>query len=290
MFDFFFERYMENSFNLNDTHFYYEESNLHGFGALPCRMDGGMVFLCVSGTAVIRVGLVESSITRNKETVILPGTVFRVLETSEDFTGKMFVFSKEIYEQTVLRLGISFSRYLISAPFYLLQEGSDFLKHSILRMEMAELVHGEKNNDFIHLMRCNFVQNYFLYLYDKCLSAIEQPGCRYSLKQKRFYAFLSLLDRHIKTERKVAFYAGKLFITPRYLGKITSENARGESPKELIDGRLVLEIKIMLQCVDLSVQQIADDLNFPDQSYLSRYFKHHTGISPSEYRNEIDLK
>jgi AraC-like DNA-binding protein len=278
---------MENHIHLRDTHYYYEESNLRDFGNLPCRMDGGLVFLCISGTAVIHVGLVESNITKNKEAIILPGTTFRILETSEDFWGKMFVFSKEIYEQTVLRLGISFSKHLIGTPFYLLPEGSDFLKNTKLRMDMAELVHKERNNDFIQLMQRNFVQNYFLYLYDKCLSVSEQAESQYSGKQKYFYDFLSLLDRHIKTERNVAFYAEKLFITSRYLGKITSESAHGESPKELIDKRLVLEIKVLLQRTELSIQQIADDLNFPDQSYLSRYFNRHTGISPSEYRNEI---
>ncbi|MDR1130574.1 MAG: AraC family transcriptional regulator [Prevotellaceae bacterium] len=281
---------MENNFHPKDTHFYYEESNLHDFGNLSCRMDGGLVFICLSGTALIRVGLVESNIMKNKETIILPGTVFVVLETSEDFWVKMFVFSKEIYEQTVLRLGISFSKYLLSTPFYLLPEGSAFLKSTKLRMEMAELVHNERNNNFVQLMQRNFVQNYFLYVYDKCLQVFERAESKYSLKQKRFYAFLSLLDVHIKTERNVEFYAEKLFITSRYLGKITSESAHGESPKNLIDKRLILEIKVLLQRVELSIQQIADELNFPDQSYLSRYFKHHTGISPSEYRNEIKLR
>jgi AraC-like DNA-binding protein len=278
---------MENNFHLQDTHFYYEESNLHNFGNLPCRMDSSLVFLCVGGRAVIHVGLVESIITKNKETVILTGTTFRILETSEDFWSKMFVFSKEIYEQSVLRLGISFSKYLISAPSYLLPAGSDFLKNTKLYMEMAELVHKERNNDFAQLMQRNFVQNYFLYLYDKCLSIFKQGENQYSGKQKHFYTFLSLLDRHVKMERNVAFYAEKLFISSRHLSKITAENALGESPKELIDKRLVLEIKVLLQRVELSIQQIADELNFPDQSYLSRYFKRHTGISPSEYRNEI---
>jgi AraC-like DNA-binding protein len=253
-------------------------------------MDGGLVFLCVSGTAVIHVGLVENNITKNKEAVILPGVVFRISKISEDFWVKMFVFSKKIYEQSVLRLSISFSKYLISAPFYLLPEDSDFLKEAKLRMEMAELVHKERKNAYVQLMQCNFVQDYFLYLYDKCKSILEQVEKQYSVKQKHFYAFLSLLDKHIRTERNVAFYAEKLFITSRYLGKITSENALGESPKELIDKRLVLEIKVLLQHAEPSIQQIADDLNFPDQSYLSRYFKHHTGISPSEYRSEIKLR
>jgi AraC-like DNA-binding protein len=280
---------MENHFYLQDTHYYYRESDLRDFGNLPCRMDGGMVFLGIRGTAVIQASLIESSIIKNREVVILPGSVLHILDISEDFCCKMFVFSKEIYEQSVLRLGISFSRYLISSPFYLLPEDSSVLRDARLHMQLAELVHSEKNNAFVHLMQRNFVQNYFLYLHDKCLTFFEQAGKQYSVKQKRFYDFLSLLDRHIGTERNVAFYAEKLFITARHLGKITAGNTQDESPKKMIDKRLILEIKVLLQRADLSVQQIADDLHFPDQSYLSRYFKHHTGVSPSEYRSEIKL-
>ena len=48
---------------------------------------------------------------------------------------------------------------------------------------------------------------------------------------------------------------------------------------------VLLEIKVLLQSTDLSVSEIADWLRFPDQSYLGRYFKKHTGLSPTQYRN-----
>ena len=57
------------------------------------------------------------------------------------------------------------------------------------------------------------------------------------------------------------------------------------SAKEFIDRSVLLEIKMLLQSTDLSVQEIAYRLHFPDQSYLGRYFKKHTGESPTEYRN-----
>ena len=47
----------------------------------------------------------------------------------------------------------------------------------------------------------------------------------------------------------------------------------------------MLEIKMMLQSTDLSVQEIAYRLRFPYQSYLGRFFKKHAGESPTEYRN-----
>lgn len=57
------------------------------------------------------------------------------------------------------------------------------------------------------------------------------------------------------------------------------------SAKEFIDRSVMLEIKMMLQSTDLSVQEIAYRLRFPDQSYLGRFFKKHAGESPTEYRN-----
>ncbi|MCI7750125.1 MAG: helix-turn-helix domain-containing protein, partial [Bacteroidales bacterium] len=81
----------------------------------------------------------------------------------------------------------------------------------------------------------------------------------------------------------VEYYAGRLDISPRYLGTITRE-IDGQSPKDIIDTYIVQEIKILLSFSDMTLQQIADQLRFPDQSYLGRYFKRLAGKSPLEYR------
>ena len=55
-------------------------------------------------------------------------------------------------------------------------------------------------------------------------------------------------------------------------------------PKQLIDEQLVAEIKVLLNEPRLSVTEIAEQLHFPDQSYLTHFFKKNTGISPKEFR------
>ncbi|MDE7005047.1 MAG: helix-turn-helix domain-containing protein, partial [Alistipes sp.] len=75
-----------------------------------------------------------------------------------------------------------------------------------------------------------------------------------------------------------------LCISTRYLSTVVRSIAHS-SVKEFVDRAVVLEIKMLLQSSDLSVQEIAYRLHFPDQSYLGRYFKNHTGMSPTEYRN-----
>ncbi|MGN3984324.1 helix-turn-helix domain-containing protein, partial [Bacteroides fragilis] len=88
------------------------------------------------------------------------------------------------------------------------------------------------------------------------------------------------------SQRDVVFYAGKLCISTKYLTSIC-RSLTGHSAKKVIDDFTALEIKVLLQSTDLSIQEIADRLNFPDQSYLGRYFKRHEGVSPMEYRAEL---
>jgi len=52
----------------------------------------------------------------------------------------------------------------------------------------------------------------------------------------------------------------------------------------LIDHTALIEIQMLLRNTDLSVQEIAYQLHFPDQSYLGRFFRKHTGLSPTAYR------
>ena len=99
-----------------------------------------------------------------------------------------------------------------------------------------------------------------------------------------FHRFLSLVRQHCTERRDTAFYAGELCISQRYLRVVTAGLAPHKTPKQLIDEQLVAEIKALLYTSDLSVTQIADRFGFPDQSYLSRFFKRKTGFSPYDYR------
>ena len=104
-------------------------------------------------------------------------------------------------------------------------------------------------------------------------------------KRELYDRFVKLIAEHFIERRDVAFYAGKLCISMSYLASVT-RTLTGETPKEMIDKWIVHEIKLMLMFSDLSLQQIADRMHFPDQSYLGRYFKKHTGVSPTGYRRK----
>lgn len=95
--------------------------------------------------------------------------------------------------------------------------------------------------------------------------------------------FIKLVHLHHTRERAVAFYADKMFISPKYLSLLIKEST-GRSAAKWIDEFVVMEAKNMLRFSGKNIQQIAYALNFPTQSSFGKYFKHLTGMSPSEYQ------
>ena len=86
-----------------------------------------------------------------------------------------------------------------------------------------------------------------------------------------------------KKERSVSFYANKLCLTPKHLSGVVKE-VSGKTAGEWIDRLVILEARAMLKTTEMSIQQIAEHLNFANQSFFGKYFKHYVGISPKEYR------
>ena len=62
------------------------------------------------------------------------------------------------------------------------------------------------------------------------------------------------------------------------------KKASKRTPNEWIDKYVVLEIRLLLKNSTMSVMQIAQEMNFPNQSFLGKYFRERVGISPRKYR------
>lgn len=95
--------------------------------------------------------------------------------------------------------------------------------------------------------------------------------------------FIKLVRAHYTAERSVAFYASKLCISPKYLSLIVKEST-GRSAARWIDEFVLMEAKNLLRYSGKNIQQVAYALNFSNQSAFGKYFKHLTGMSPTEYQ------
>lgn len=98
-----------------------------------------------------------------------------------------------------------------------------------------------------------------------------------------FKEFMLLLGTNYKKERSVGFYAEQMHLSPKYFTTLIKK-ASGQTAADWINHYVILEAKNLLKYSTMNVQEIAYSLNFPNQSFFGKYFKHHTGMTPSQYK------
>lgn len=260
------------------------DTDLRYFEEHSCRTEGGAILFCRRGSATVTVDQLRDRVTRDTLLLLLPGSILHLNECTDDFRVRFCAFSLEHFSEAAYRLDPSF--------FHILHE------HAIIRLpdriiegvrnwfQMASYIYRDRGNIFRNTIIRNRLQNVLLEAFDKTQRFAPDVHSQTGTTRQAdlFQRFVALVHEHCTEQREVAFYADRLCISTRYLSTIIRSVAHSTA-KEFIDRSVVLEIKMLLWSTELSVQEIAYRLHFPDQSYLGRFFKKHTGVSPTEFRN-----
>lgn len=147
--------------------------------------------------------------------------------------------------------------------------------------EMDALYQGNewhKSASFYHYLNLFLIQCEVLLKKEKPLEALDE-------KDPLIAQFDELLEQHFREEFNVSYYADRLHMTPKALAKLTKKTYQ-HTPKTLIDDRRLLEIKRMLKGTNKSGKEIAVELNFDEPTNMFKFFRKHTGMSPSEFRSQ----
>ena len=142
---------------------------------------------------------------------------------------------------------------------------------------------GEVDNRF----RRDIVRTLILAMFYDLSNVIVRVQQGESRRQSRadviFTRFIHLVEQHFRHERRVGWYAEQLCITPKYLSE-TVKVVSGRTPNEWVDSYVILELRVMLKTTTKSIKEIAEEMNFPNQSFLGKFFREHVGVSPTVYR------
>jgi AraC family transcriptional regulator, transcriptional activator of pobA len=105
-------------------------------------------------------------------------------------------------------------------------------------------------------------------------------------KQVLLRNFRRLIDQHYLSIKLPKEYADLLYITPNHLNALC-QDLLGRTAGELIRDRIILEAKRLLTNADMTITEIAYNLNFQDNSYFNRFFKKNVGVTPDEFRKQL---
>ncbi len=98
--------------------------------------------------------------------------------------------------------------------------------------------------------------------------------------------FFTILEQACTSTRSVAHYAKAAGLSPRRLAELLVAHT-GKSTKQVIDDRVVLEQKRLLAHTDISVKELAARTGFDEPTNLVKFFRHHTGATPLEFRRNL---
>ncbi len=259
------------------TSFSKMETTIFSIGQ-PYRLQEGRITIATNGSARVLINLIEYTFRPNYISLISPGSIVQIIETSHDFDAHM------------MALDLNFLPISGKEEFF-----THFLqqkKNLLLPLTTEEQVQIE---NFITVMwsvlqepvfRKEVIQHLLaglLYNIEYIKGKGEAELSPLTHQNDIFQRFISLVNTYSKTERNVSFYADKLCLTPRYLNTVIRQTSQ-QTVMDWINQSIILEAKVLLKHSNLLIYQISDGLNFPNPSFFCKFFKRITGMTPQEYQ------
>ena len=257
-------RYISSDFGFVNS-FVKMETTLFSLGQ-PYRIKEGRIAFVKQGSARILINLIEYTIQPGYIAVIAPNSIIQITEVSPDFDMQMIAADHNF-------LPISGKDDFFS---YLLHHQ----KSIILLLSPQEQ---QQVEHYFTLIWGDLLASLLYYLEYIAQNSIEQNPAQLTRQEEIFQRFISLVNTHSKKERNVNFYADKLCLTPRYLNTVIRQ-ASQQTVMDWINQSIILEAKVLLKHSNLLVYQVSDELNFPNPSFFSKFFKRMTGMTPHEYQ------
>lgn len=255
-------------------------NELHGERHIdkPHQHDFFIIILFEQAKGIHNIDFVDYKIGNQQIHLLFPGQVHK-WNIEPETTGYQLMIDRDFFERFSSSFRFSFAEYhnhpvieLSHESFKLLYYEFDAIKNELEREDsLHELISS----------RTSVIASIVSKEAAKIFS--EQD---FHQTEPRITKFQELIDLYFKQEKLVSFYASKLNISANYLNIICKKHLK-ISATQLIQQRIILEAKRHLKTTALSVKEIAFELGFADHAYFSNFFKNQTGVTPTDFRNQL---
>lgn len=249
----------------------------------PVRLDCLLIMIVTEGSGSICIDLNEYELSKNSLIVIQPSNYVYFPSRNIYIKFNALACSRQIVEDVLPKLTdlLPLLMHHRTAPVKSLSdkdaEGiNDFFNFMKTRLEGP-------TTPFLKQKVSCVLQALLFEMMDIMSSSGKLTGARKSRKEEIMAKFIILVSENFRQFRNLGFYSDKLCITPKHLSSVVKEIS-GHSAGDWIDYYVIMEAKVLLKTTDLTIQEISSKLNFANQSFFGKYFKHITGVTPSNFR------
>lgn len=265
------------------------QSSLQQFVQHVYQLQHTSIFYCISGEALFTIDGNKYRFTPGQIIICPMGSNILLLDITSDFSARLLGLSKHIW----LAARSSMSPETMQSIERCTHQGcnneveKEFVNNIFRQIDIidAEATSSIENIDYCSQCIILAVNTLLLYIQRICKKSAHLPKDTRvtNYNDKLFYEFRELLESKFRENRSVQYYSDILKVSTRHLNSIC-QRAGGQNAKEIIDHYTIIELQVALMYSHKTFQELVNEFNFPDQSYLNRYFKRHTGYSLSEFR------
>ena len=224
-------------------------------------------------------------------TSFAPGQVVNV-EPNPDVPFAKFtalVFHPDLLNRTALGRQISryeFFGYSATEALHLSAQEVEVFRGVLAMIEQELHSAIDKHTRELIVSNIELLLNYCLRFYDR--QFITREEINHSVVKK----FIGLLDDYIATKAlrdglpTVSYFAEKCCLSGGYFGNLVRMET-GRTAKDIISDHLLAHAKQLLNDEELNITMISNRLGFDYPQHFVRFFKSHTGKTPSAYRNNL---
>lgn len=256
---------------------------------LPMRLNAFSLIMVERGELTINIDYRPFRVRENMFFVLIDKHIVQPGCASEDFKGYHLVathdFARGVTDDkkppmsgTVNPLQQSPVIGLEAAEFAVLRDSLERLRCNIHRDD-----HAYQQQLVRHALADLLFE---LWNFTMLKSEKEATKNKVTPREDMIARFFDLLFEHGRKEHDVAFYAAALCVTPVYLSRAI-KHVTGKPAIKVINDIVLTDAKILLHRPNITMQQIAEELNFADQASFSKFFKKHTGEAPIVYKRKM---
>lgn len=268
---------------------------MENIGTVPsgvvCLQNHGVLFFITEGRAQLEYDGHVVQLQKNDLFLYMVHSTAANFMASSDFNcrqiwfGRAELFNIDIYKQISVADMSNLKLYpvvhlkgddikLCDTYFQLLRDRMKF-STSVLTPDIVRMLFGTILLELLSIMRRNSEQ---------MAEKVQHEDINSSLHKKRIVDdFMRLVEESDGRIRRVDDFASQLNVTPKYLSTILKE-VMNRRPSTYIQLYTLKAIERRLRFTDMTMQEIANDLNFPNPSFFGKYCKEHLGMTPLEYR------